>query len=221
MADTLRNVNKRKANAKRNRVDLMNAINEARKRKATGDINPCTPTPLQQSRIVCFSCGSSDGVEVSHLCTSNLKPVSECQFGRDSRKDENYQHVLEMLDDDVIHEIVVFIVNKELHKNRKKPITAEEVQKELLKMTTEQVVRKLVSLRRKEVIEEHLDNKRGDELRLIIKHLKDRVRYLESREYKDLINSEHCELQTNAELGRSPRCLYDLYLCRILIESWV
>jgi hypothetical protein len=33
-------------------------------------------------------------------------------------------------------------------------------------MTTEQVVRKLVSLRRKEVIEEHLDNKRGDELLL-------------------------------------------------------
>jgi hypothetical protein len=118
-------------------------------------------------------------------------------------KDEDYQHVLNMLDEDIKHEIVSYIVNKELKGKRKKPITVEEVYKELNEMTTEKVVRKLVSLRRNEVIEDHLDHKREDELKVIIKHLKDRVRYLESRDYTNLVNSKQCELQTDAEIGRS------------------
>ena len=205
MADRLKDVKARARQRKNQRSSWMSTLNESRKRKATGDAIPCTPPApmIIQSRTVCFSCGSNDGVEVSHLCTPNLKPVSECKFGRDSMKDEDYQHVLNMLDEDIKHEIVSYIVNKELKGKRKKPITAEEVYKELNAMTTEKVVRKLVSLRRNEVIEEHLDHKREDELKVIIKHLKDRIRYLESREYTNLVNSKQCELQTDAEIGRS------------------
>jgi hypothetical protein len=129
MSGKLQVINQARNQRKKKQRASIHLVNEAKKKAKLLLLEPCTPTPLQQSRIVCFSCGSNDGVEVSHLCTSNLKPVSECQFGRDSRKDENYQHVLEMIDIDVIHEIVVFIVNRELHKNRKKQITAEEVQK--------------------------------------------------------------------------------------------
>ena len=75
-------------------------------------------------------------------------------------KDEDYQHILNMLDENIKHKIVSYIVSRELKCKRKKPITAEEVYKELREMTTEKVIRKLVGLRRNEVIEEHIDEKR-------------------------------------------------------------
>ena len=42
-------------------------------------------------------------------------------------KDEDYQHVLNMLDEDIKHDIVSYIVNRELKRKSKKLITAEEL----------------------------------------------------------------------------------------------
>jgi hypothetical protein len=108
-----------------------------------------------------------------------------------------------MSDDDVFHKLVSYIVNRELQSSRKTKITAEEIQHELNDMDMKSIIRRLVKERKKEVLEENLDLKREKELKVVIKNLKMQVRYYESREYQDSINSEHVELMSNAELGRS------------------
>ena len=98
MADRLKDIKARARQRKIKRSSWMSTLNESKKRKATGDAIPCTPpAPIIQSRTVCFSCGSNDGVEVSHLCTSNLKPVSECKLGRDSMNSNDLVCLMMML----------------------------------------------------------------------------------------------------------------------------
>ena len=46
-------------------------------------------------------------------------------------KNNDYQYVLSMLDDDVVHEFVSYIVSRELLSQREKLITVEEIQHKL------------------------------------------------------------------------------------------
>ena len=59
-------------------------------------------------------------------------------------KDSDYQHVLGLLDVDVVHEFVSYIVNRELQSSRKISITVDDVQRELNRMDMKQIIRRLV-----------------------------------------------------------------------------
>jgi hypothetical protein len=153
MSGNLKAIKSRAKYAKQCRSENLAAWREPKKPKLI--IEACTPapTPIIESRTVCFSCGSKDGVEVSHLCTTNLTPVSKVTFGRDSMKNNDYQYVLSMLDDDVVHEFVSYIVSRELLSPRKTLITVEEIQHELSHTNMKSIIRKLVKERKKDVYE--------------------------------------------------------------------
>ena len=152
MSGDLKAIKARTNNHKRSKAQNLAKWRAEKKLKAMEDVNRshscCHLTPtsssLTQSRTVCFSCGSKDGVEVSHLSTSHLTPVSQCIFGRDSMKDSDYQRVLGLLDVDVVHEFVSYIVNRELQSSRKILMTVNDVQHELNRMDMKQIIRRLV-----------------------------------------------------------------------------
>ena len=203
MSGKLKSINNGKLKTKRQGSANLAIYRQQKKAKAIEDIIVSTPTPIIESRTVCFSCGSKDGVEVSHLCTTNLTPVSEIEFGRDSMKTNEYQYVLSMLDDDVVHEFVSYIVSRELLSPRKTPITVEEIQHELSHTNMKSIIRKLVKERKKDVLEANKDRKTGKELNNVIKNLKMQVRYYDSKECETSVNSEHAQLMSNADLGLS------------------
>ena len=101
MSGDFKAIKARKNNGKRSSAQNLAKWRAEKKLKAIEDVNrspsSCHLTPTSSSstqpRTVCFSCGSKDGVEVSHLSTSHLTPVSQCIFGRDSMKDGDYQHL--------------------------------------------------------------------------------------------------------------------------------
>ena len=84
-------------------------------------------------------------------------------------KNNDYQYVLSMLDDDVVHEFVSYIVSRELLSPRKTPITVEEIQHELSHTNMKSIIRKLVKERKKDVLEENQNRKTGKELNNVIK----------------------------------------------------
>ena len=66
---------------------------------------------------------------------------------------------INMLDDDVVHEFVSYIVSRELQSPRKTLITVEEIQHKLSQTNMKSIIRKLVKERKKDVLEENLDQK--------------------------------------------------------------
>jgi hypothetical protein len=68
-------------------------------------------------------------------------------------KNNDYQYVLSMLDDDVVHEFVSYIVSRELLSPRKTLITVEEIQHNLSHTNMKSIIRKLVKERKKDVYE--------------------------------------------------------------------
>jgi len=88
MSGDLIQINARRNSKRKHCSARMLAMNLAKKNAKLMIAEP-PPHPVIQSRVVCFSCGSKDGVEVSHLCTSHLTTVSQVSFGRDSMKNSD------------------------------------------------------------------------------------------------------------------------------------
>ena len=130
-----------------------------------------------QQRLVCKGCSGKEFIDICNLDTSHWTPVSESVFSDKTKRSADYEHVLNMLDLDVKHDIVQYILKREKDTGRKYKNIEKFILDELYELDTTQVIKKLVKLRRHEEVEAHIDRKKEIELRVTIKRLEDRIRY--------------------------------------------
>ena len=104
-----------------------------------------TPT-ITSPKGVCLSCGNSSILYTSNLDVSKHDLIGNVYFHRDVHKDTYYTDIFQLSRDEMMHEIMCFIVKDDVDNNRVP--TQENVQLRLGKLTTKQIVAKLVKLRR-------------------------------------------------------------------------
>jgi len=132
-------------------------------------------------------------------------------FGKDSLKDSDYQHVLSMLPEDMVHEFCSYFVRD--CRNGNDAVTHEELQQHLNKLDTKQIITKLVAFRRKEVADkkataQHHMVDQLKEMKEQIKALKKKVTYLKSsvrgkENQSEDQSSSYINLMEKASLGQS------------------
>jgi hypothetical protein len=105
-------------------------------------VTPTIPSP----KGVCLSCGNNSILYTSNLDVSKHDLIENVYFHRDVHKDTHYTDIFQLSRDEMMHEIMCFIVKDDVDNNRVP--TQENVQLRLGKLTTKQIVAKLVKLRR-------------------------------------------------------------------------
>ena len=133
---------------------LMLELNAARKKARLlmaelhrpGECNTCGQIPRDDHRTICGLCGCKNStIDTSRLDLSGHRAVNQVPFGKDSLKDSDYQQVLSMLPEDMVHDFCSYFVRECTSGNV--AMTTEELQQHLNLLDTKQIIRKLVALR--------------------------------------------------------------------------
>ena len=90
----------------------MKSLNEAKKKAKLLIADPlpssscitCGQIPRADHLTICGLCGCKNStIDTSKLDFSKHQAVKDIRFGKDSSKDSDYQHVLRMLPEDMVH----------------------------------------------------------------------------------------------------------------------
>jgi hypothetical protein len=111
-----------------------------------GECNTCGQIPRDDHRTICGLCGCKNStIDTSRLDLSGHRAVNQVPFGKDSLKDSDYQQVLSMLPEDMVHDFCSYFVRDCTSGN------VSMTKHHLNLLDTKQITRKLAALRRKEL----------------------------------------------------------------------
>jgi predicted Zn-ribbon and HTH transcriptional regulator len=146
MSGKLEQINMSRYRKKKINSSLMSTINIARKKAklliaepplAIGCIT-CGQTPRADHLSICGQCGCKNGIiDTSKLDLSGHVAVNQVHFGKDSLKNSDYQEVLSMLPEQLIHDFCSYFVRECCKGNDS--ITQEELQQHLNLLDTKQI----------------------------------------------------------------------------------
>ncbi len=73
----------------------------------------CGQTPRADHLTICGRCGCKNStIDTSKLDLSGHRAVNQVPFGKDLLNNSDYQHVLNMLPEDIVHEFCSYFVRK-------------------------------------------------------------------------------------------------------------
>jgi hypothetical protein len=96
---------------KRNKIKLLqqnrDAAIAAKKAKLSQDVIPSTPDTTVQlvPKLFCSLCSCQDIIDSNQLYIKQWEFPDQVSIGRDSRRDRDYQYVLSMLPNEMVHVI--------------------------------------------------------------------------------------------------------------------
>jgi Zn finger protein HypA/HybF involved in hydrogenase expression len=146
MSGRLESINKRKLHGKKARTHNLAAWKDANKKAKLLIAEPppafgcitCGQTPRADHLSICGQCGCKNAIiDTSKLDLSGHVAVNQVPFGKDSLKNSDYQEVLSMLPEELIHDFCSYFV-RECSKGNDS-ITQEELQQHLNLLDTKQI----------------------------------------------------------------------------------
>ena len=146
MSGKFEKIQRRRSHGKKARSAWMSAMHEARKKAKLLIAEPppafgcitCGQTPRADHLSICGQCGCKNGIiDTSKLDLSGHVAVNQVPFGKDSLKNSDYQEVLSMLPEELVHDFCSYFV-RECSKGNDS-ITQEELQQHLNLLDTKQI----------------------------------------------------------------------------------
>ena len=146
MSGDLKQINVSRNSKKKQCSARMSALHDARKKAKLLIAEPppafgcitCGQTPRAYHLSICGQCGCKNGIiDTSKLDLSGHVAVNQVPFGKDSLKNSDYQEVLKMLPEELIHDFCSYFV-RECSKGNDS-ITQEELQQHLNLLDTKQI----------------------------------------------------------------------------------
>ena len=146
MSGKVKSIQIRRNHGKKSRSAWMTSLHEARKKAKLLIAEPppafgcitCGQTPRADHLSICGQCGCKNGIiDTSKLDLSGHVAVNQVPFGKDSLKNSDYQEVLSMLPEEVVHDFCSYFVRECCKGNDS--ITQEELQQHLNLLDTKQI----------------------------------------------------------------------------------
>jgi hypothetical protein len=105
MSGTLKTLNSKRKSRKIQLLQSATAARASKKAKLSQDVIPCTPetTVHLEPKLFCATCSSQKIIDSNQITITQWEDVDQVKLGRDSKRDDDYQYVLGMLRDDMIH----------------------------------------------------------------------------------------------------------------------
>ena len=119
MADRVKDLNIRRNSKKKQRGSIFKEYNEAKKKAKLliaetphlGECITCRQIPRDDHRTICGLCGCKNSIiDTSKLDLSGHRALNQVPFGKDSLNNSDYQAVLSMLPQDMVHDFSSYFV---------------------------------------------------------------------------------------------------------------
>ena len=182
MSGDLKDLKSRKYHKKKQRSSWMTELNEKKKKAKLLIAEPphpeecitCRQCPRADRHIICGLCGGKNSIiDTSKLDLSRHQAVDQVCFGKGSLVDSDYQAVLSMLPQELIHDFCSFFVKE--CRNGNAAMSQEDLQLHLDSLNTKAIIRKFVAFRRKQVEQKKTGNTESILMKKEIKSLKNKV----------------------------------------------